>query len=189
MHSEKTSLCDLHNSAKKPLLVVRKQGRRVETSSRSSVVIAPSAPLSPSFRSRVAKRKQTNIERLEQKQRDDDARSRKWWVGRSILSSSSNISLLLQYCRKVFMFARIARDTHKNTGPGDAATRSFFGAFEAGGCSQVRRRAVNKVCQPWLSGGLSSLTLLLRLAQPKCGPNGSVKTERNEREKPIWGRN
>ena len=99
---------------------------------------------------------------------------------RSILSSSSNIVLPVQCCPNVFMLGRIGTDTLKNNCPGDSATRSFLGAFDAGGCSLA-----GETC--CVAEGLSSLTLPLRLAQPKGGLK--VQTERNERAKPIGGRN
>jgi hypothetical protein len=97
---------------------------------------------------------------------------------RSILSSSGNIVLPVQCCPNVFMLGRTVRDTLKNNCPGDSATRSFLGAFDAGGCSLAGETCCEQA---------NSLTLPLRLAQPKGGLK--VQTERNERAKPIWGRN
>jgi hypothetical protein len=97
---------------------------------------------------------------------------------RSILYSSSNIVLPVQCCPNVFMLGRRVRNTLKNNCPGDSATRSFLGAFDAGGCSLAGETCCEQA---------NSLMLPLRLAQPKGGLK--VQTERNERAKPIWGRN
>lgn len=74
---------------------------------------------------------QAKIARLEERQRDDDARSRKRWTGEAILPSSSNIVPSLQYCPKSFIVGRVATHTHKKH-CSEMLARSFLGVFDAG---------------------------------------------------------